>query len=71
MITLTLLSAVSVSSLVTLLLLVALIGVIAWAITAFIPMPTPFKTLVVAVAGIFAILVILRAFGLFDGAVID
>lgn len=69
MITLTLLSAVSVGSLVTLLLLVALIGAIAWAVTTFIPMPAPFKTLVIAIAGLFAILVVLRAFGLFDGDV--
>lgn len=60
-------ATLTVGSLVGLLLAVALIGVIAWAIVTFIPMPAPFKTLVVAVAGIVAILVILRAFGLLGG----
>jgi hypothetical protein len=52
-----------------LLLLMALIGVVAWAIVTYVPMPQPIKTVIIIAAAIFCILLLARAFGIdgFDG----
>jgi anaerobic C4-dicarboxylate transporter len=48
------------------LLLVALIGFLVWVLLAFVPMPYPFGTILVIVAVVLAIVVLLRAAGLWD-----
>ena len=54
-------------SIVALFLLLALIGLFVWLLTAFIPMPQQFKTLLIVVAIIIALLIVLQAFGLLSG----
>jgi hypothetical protein len=50
-----------------LLLILAVIGVLAWAVVKFIPMPPNIATLIYVVAGIVAFLYVLQAFGLIAG----
>jgi acid phosphatase family membrane protein YuiD len=50
------------------LVVLALIGLLVWALTTYIPMGTGFKNLIYIVAIIFAVIYVLRAFGLW-GAV--
>lgn len=52
-----------------LLLYIALIGVIAWAICYFIPMPPKFQMGIYALAGIIALMIVLQAFGLLPASV--
>ena len=47
---------------------IAVVGLLVWAITQFIPMDQKFKTAIVVVALICVILFVLNAFGLFHGA---
>lgn len=47
----------------SLLFVLALIGLVTWALVTFIPMPGNIKTIIVVVAGIIAILYVLSAFG--------
>ncbi len=49
---------------ISLLILIAIIGVIAWLLTAYVPMPPPIKTVIVIVAVIACVLIALRAFGI-------
>jgi hypothetical protein len=51
-------------SIVALLILIALLGLVAYFITTLIPMPPQFKTLIILVALLIAILLVLQAFGL-------
>jgi hypothetical protein len=51
---------------ITLLLMIAAVGFIAWIITAYIPMPEPFKIVIIVVAAIFVVLIVMRAFGIAD-----
>jgi hypothetical protein len=51
---------------ITLLLMLAFIGFLAWVITAYIPMAEPFKIAIMVIAAIFAILLVMRAFGIAD-----
>lgn len=53
--------------LISLLLVLAVIGVLAWAVVKFIPMPPNIATLIYVVAGIVAFLYVLQAFGLLHG----
>lgn len=53
-------------SFISLVIVLAVIGVIAWAITTFIPMPGNIKMLIIVVSGIIALLYVLSAFGLID-----
>jgi hypothetical protein len=46
-----------------LLLLMALIGVIAWALVTYVPMAPPVKTIIIIAAAIFCVLLLVRAFG--------
>jgi len=52
---------------VSLLLVVAVMGALAWAVVKFIPMPPNIATLIYVVAGIVAFLYVLQAFGLLHG----
>lgn len=49
---------------VTLILTIAIVGFLAWAVVAFIPMPEKVKTVIYVVAGIVIIALVLNAFGL-------
>lgn len=51
-------------SLIGLVLVLAIIGLVAWAITTFIPMPGNIRTLIIVVCGIVAVLYVLSAFGI-------
>lgn len=51
-------------SLIGLVVLIAVLGLIVWAITTLIPMPPPFKTAIYVVSVIVLALIILDAFGL-------
>ncbi len=51
-------------SLIGLLLALAVVGLIAWLIVRFIPMPPNIATLIYVVAGIVALLYALQAFGI-------
>ena len=55
-------------SLIALLIVLALIGLFVYLLTAFIPMPQQFKTLIVVVAIVIALLFVLQALG-FLGAI--
>jgi hypothetical protein len=50
-----------------LMIYLAVIWLVAWLITTLIPIPAQGKMIIYAVAGIFSLLIILRAFGLSDG----
>jgi len=51
---------------ITLILTLLVLGVVLYVIESMIPMPTPFKMLIRIVIVVFAILLILRAFGIAD-----
>lgn len=51
-------------SLIGLILILAVVGLVAWAVTTLIPMPQNIKTLIVVVAGIVALFYVLSAFGI-------
>lgn len=44
-----------------LILYIAIIGLVVYAITALIPMPAPFKTIIYVIAAIACLLILLRA----------
>jgi hypothetical protein len=50
---------------ITILITIALVGLVAWALTYFIPMPDKFKTLIYVVAAVFMLLYVLSAFGVY------
>jgi len=50
-----------------LIIFIALMGLLVWAVTTFIPMPASFKTAIFVVAVVILILVVLNAFGLLSG----
>ena len=50
--------------LISLLILVALVGVIAWAIITYLPMAQGFKTLITIIAIVACVVLVLNAFGL-------
>lgn len=43
--------------------IIAIIGVFAWAITTYVPMPPPIKGVIIVVALLFCLLVVLRSLG--------
>ncbi len=51
---------------ITLILVIALVGFLTWALVTYVPMPEPFKMGIIAVAVIALILYVLRAFGIAD-----
>lgn len=52
--------------LVSFIILCVVVGVLVWAVTAYIPMPAPIKNLIIVAAVIVLVLVFLRALGLLD-----
>lgn len=53
---------------VSVLLWIAIVGVVAWLLVTFVPMPHPFPTLLIVVAVILCVLMALRAFGVSMGS---
>lgn len=51
-------------SLLGLIVLICVLGFIAWLVNAYIPIPAPFKTLIMVILIVIAVLVTLNAFGL-------
>lgn len=51
---------------IALILVIAVAGFLVYLITAYIPMPAPFKTVIYAVAAIVLILYLMSAFGVAD-----
>lgn len=51
-------------SLIVLLIVLALLGVLAWALTTYIPMPRPIQGIIIIVVVIVAIVITLNAFRL-------
>ena len=54
-------------SLISLLVLIAVIGLVAWALRTYVPMPPSFQNLIVVVAIVAVVFIVLNAFGLLDG----
>lgn len=54
------------SPFITLIIVIALMGLIVWAVTYFIPMPEKFKVAIYVVAGVCLLLYLLSFFGLFS-----
>ena len=52
---------------ISLLVTIVVIGFICWLLVTLIPMPAPFPKVIVAVACIVVLLLVLRAFGLWNG----
>lgn len=50
-----------------LIITIALVGLVVWAITYFIPMPEKFKTAIYVVAGICLLLYLLQMLGVWHG----
>lgn len=50
----------------SLIITLALLGLIVWAITTYIPMPPVFKTVIYIVAAVCLIMLLMRAFGVVD-----
>ena len=53
-------------SIIGFLIWLAVIGVIAWALVTFIPMPQGIKTVIIIVAVVIAVLIAASAFGIID-----
>lgn len=51
---------------ITLILVVAFVGFLVWALTTYVPMPEPFKYAVIVIAVIALILYVMSAFGIAD-----
>jgi len=52
--------------LIELLVLIAVVGFLVWALTSYVPMPAPFKTAIIVIAVIVLVLFVLRALGIGD-----
>lgn len=51
-------------SLVMLLITVAVMGMLVWALTSIVPMPAPFKNAIIVIAVVVLVLYVLQSFGL-------
>jgi len=49
-----------------LVLMIALLGLVVWVLVTYIPMPPPFKTIIIVVAALLVILYVMRALGIPD-----
>lgn len=49
---------------ITLILWIAIIGLLVYAVTTFIPMPAPFKNLIYIVGGLICVVILLNALGI-------
>lgn len=52
---------------ISLIVTVAIVGLIVWAIVTYIPMPPGFKNAIIVIAVICVLLFVLQAFGLLNG----
>jgi len=52
--------------LIELIIIIAIVGFLIYALTTYVPMPAPFKTAIIVVAVIVLILYVLRALGIGD-----
>lgn len=48
-------------------ILLAFLGFFLWAVTALLPMPAPFKTAIIGIGCLFALLIVLQALGIDTG----
>ena len=55
---------------ISLLLYIAVIGLVCWVIIRFIPLPPPFPSIITGVGALLAILIALQAFGVHTGLTI-
>lgn len=53
-------------SIIALLVIIALIGLVAWALVTYIPMPSGIRTTIVVIAVIIVVLMVLSALGVLD-----
>lgn len=53
-------------SLITLVLVLAVVGLVVWLITNYVPMPQPVKTVIIAIVVIVLVIWVLRALGVPD-----
>lgn len=53
---------------IALIIWILVIGIVAWLITSYTPIPQPFKTIIMIVLVVIALILILNAFGLTDGS---
>lgn len=51
---------------ISLIITLALVGLVVYLITTYIPMPAPFKTMIYAIVAIALILYVMRLFGIAD-----
>ena len=51
---------------ITLILGIALLGLVVWLITTYVPMPAPFKTIIYVIAVVILVLYLVQAFGFVD-----
>jgi hypothetical protein len=51
---------------ITLILVLALVGFLVWAIVTYVPMPQPFKVGIMVIAVVLVILYVMRVLGLSD-----
>ncbi len=51
---------------ISLIISIALVGLIVWAITTYIPMPAPFKTAIMVIAVVCLVLYLIQFFGVAD-----
>jgi hypothetical protein len=49
---------------ISLIVTLAIIGLIAWAIVTYVPMPQPIKTLIIIVVVVCCIIIVINAFGI-------
>ncbi len=52
---------------ISLLVTVVIIGFVCWLLVTLVPLPEPFPRIVIAIACIIVLLMVLRAFGIWDG----
>lgn len=57
------------TGLISIVMTIAIVGLVVWLITRFIPMPAQFKTAIYVVAGVLLLFYVLAALGLYNGPV--
>lgn len=57
------------TGLISIVMTIAIVGLVVWLITRFIPMPAQFKTAIYVVAGVLLLFYVLAALGLYKGPV--
>lgn len=60
------LASIALGGVLVLLIVLAVIGVFAWCLTTYVPMPAPIRGIIIVIAVIVALLIVLNAFGLLD-----